>query len=131
MGIIISIITAIAVLFSIGAYNKNKAPVASAQTLTINEDSTDNNITLKATDKNNDKLTYKVVQKPQHGILKTDNTNKVTYTPTKDYFGKDSFSFKANDGKADSNIAKVTLNIKDIPEVINHKPIAFEQNLRF
>jgi hypothetical protein len=129
MGIIISIITAIAVLFSIGAYNKNKAPIASAQTLSINEDSIDNKITLKATDKNNDKLTYKVVQKPQHGILKTDNTNKVTYTPTKDYFGKDSFSFKANDGKADSNIAKVTLNIKDIPEVINHKPIAFEQNL--
>jgi hypothetical protein len=129
MGIIISVITAIAVLFSIGAYNKNKAPIASAQTLSINEDSIDNKITLKATDKNNDKLTYKVVQKPQHGILKTDNTNKVTYTPTKDYFGKDSFSFKANDGKADSNIAKVTLNIKDIPEVINHKPIAFEQNL--
>ncbi|MBD3795186.1 MAG: cadherin-like domain-containing protein [Epsilonproteobacteria bacterium] len=129
MGIIILIITAIAVLFSIGAYNKNKAPIASAQTLSINEDSIDNKITLKATDKNNDKLTYKIVQKPQHGILKTDNTNKVTYTPTKDYFGKDSFSFKANDGKADSNIAKVTLNIKDIPEVINHKPIAFEQNL--
>ncbi len=129
MGIIISVITAIAVLISIGAYNKNKAPIASAQTLSINEDSIDNKITLKATDKNNDKLTYKVVQKPQHGILKTDNTNKVTYTPTKDYFGKDSFSFKANDGKADSNIAKVTLNIKDIPEVINHKPIAFEQNL--
>ncbi len=33
----------------------------------------------------------------------------LTYTPAANYFGPDSFTFKANDGQADSNVATVTI----------------------
>jgi hypothetical protein len=47
---------------------------------------------------------------PTNGTTKLDG-NKVTYTPKADYFGSDSFTFKANDGELDSAEATVTINI--------------------
>ena len=36
-----------------------------------------------------------------------------TYTPTNNYVGPDSFTFKANDGKVDSNTATVSITVQD------------------
>jgi hypothetical protein len=36
----------------------------------------------------------------------------VEYTPQQNYMGEDSFTFKANDGKADSNIGTVRINVE-------------------
>jgi len=47
---------------------------------------------------------------PTNGTTNLDG-NKVTYTPKADYFGSDSFTFKANDGELDSAEATVTINI--------------------
>jgi hypothetical protein len=71
-------------------------------------------IELKATDPDaGDQITYSKVSDPSHGTLSNveSNTGKVTYTPRKDYAGTDIFTFKANDGKADSNISKININI--------------------
>jgi hypothetical protein len=59
-----------------------------------------------------DQVTYSKVIDPVNGTLSQIDpaSGKVTYTPNKDYIGDDSFTFKANDGKADSNTA--TVNIK-------------------
>jgi hypothetical protein len=46
-----------------------------------------------------------------------------TYTPTAGYRGSDSFTFKASDGKLDSNVATVSITVV----AVNHAPAA--QNL--
>ena len=69
------------------------------------------NITLTATDIDSDPLTFEIVQSPSHGIF-LDALPSLTYTPDTNYQGTDSFTFKANDGKEDSNIATVNINIK-------------------
>jgi hypothetical protein len=86
---------------------------------TANEQSTNTtvnkpvSIKLSATDPDvGDQLTYSKVTDPMNGKLSQvePTSGKVTYTPNKDYIGDDSFTFKANNGKVDSNIA--TVNIK-------------------
>lgn len=71
-------------------------------------------ITLTATGEGT--ITYRIAADPAHGTL-TGTAPDVTYTPTTDYQGADSFTFIANNG-ADSNIATVTIN------VLNAKPVA-------
>ena len=83
-------------------------------------------ITLTATDPNNDPLTYSIVAQPQHGTLSpsTPGGPARTYTPTSNYVGTDSFTFKANDGTTDSNIATVSITVQDTgqPGGYNYAP---------
>jgi hypothetical protein len=65
-------------------------------------------ITLLATDVDGDPLTYQIAAQPAHGTLSGTPPN-VTYTPAAGYSGSDSFTFKANDGRVDSNIATVSI----------------------
>jgi Leucine-rich repeat (LRR) protein len=67
-------------------------------------------ITLQATDADNDPLTYAVVNAPTHGTLSGIGPNLI-YTPNSGYSGPDGFTYTANDGKADSNIATVALQV--------------------
>jgi hypothetical protein len=97
--------------------------VADDQSLITNED-TSINITLTATDPDGDSLTYFVVTKPAHGSLSNleAGTNKVLaqpikYTPSANYNGADSFTFKANDGISDSNTATVSLTINPVDDI--------------
>ena len=87
----------------------NKAPIAHNKSVTIKEDSP-KNITLNATDMNNDVLSYRKMTNPQHGDISF-NGNIVTYTPTPNYHGDDSFTYVAKDATLDSNIATVFINI--------------------
>ena len=93
----------------------NIAPVAKAQILTLDEDTTDNAITLEGTDVDGNPLTYAIVTQPNHGML-TLNGAVAKYTPTANYYGEDSFSFKVNDGTVDSAPATVTITVKDVAE---------------
>lgn len=98
----------------------NTAPVANDQTVTTTED-TAMDITLTATDVESDPLTYTVLTQPAHGTLAGTAPN-LTYTPDLNFNGSDSFTFKANDGTADSNTATVTVNItpvNDAPVCLN------------
>jgi hypothetical protein len=90
----------------------NEPPVASDGTLT-----TDRNVaaqgSLKATDPEGDTLDYKVVAPPAHGNVALDSaTGEYTYTPSDDYFGADAFTFVANDGANDSNVATVSVTVQ-------------------
>jgi len=97
----------------------NIAPEATAQSLSVNEDSSDNTITLAGTDGNSDSLTFTVVTNPSHGTL-SGTAPDMTYKPAKDYNGSDSFTFKANDGTVDSATATISLSITSV----NDAPIA-------
>jgi murein DD-endopeptidase MepM/ murein hydrolase activator NlpD len=87
----------------------NTQPVADNQTLPIAKN-TPIAITLVATDLDGDPLTYQVVTLPAHGTLGGSAPN-LTYTPAKAFAGTDSFTFKANDGHVDSNVATVRISV--------------------
>ena len=61
---------------------------------------------------------------PAHGSL-SGSAPAITYTPEADYSGTDSFTFKANDGKVDSNLATVTIIIN----AVNDPPVTSDQTL--
>ncbi len=90
----------------------NDAPTAGGQTLSTPENSPVN-ITLTATDQNGDALTYSVQSGPAHGTL-SGNAPNLQYTPNQDYAGNDSFTFKANDGQLDSNVATVGITVSSV-----------------
>jgi hypothetical protein len=96
----------------------NAPPVAADQSVSTNED-TALAITLSATDVNGDALTYTVLSSPAHGSLSGTVPN-LTYTPIANYNGPDSLTFKANDGRVDSNISTVSITV--IP--VNDAPVA-------
>jgi peptidoglycan/xylan/chitin deacetylase (PgdA/CDA1 family)/diacylglycerol kinase family enzyme len=96
----------------------NQAPVAANKSATTKQP-TAVAITLSATDANNDPLTFAIVTAPSFGQLSGTAPN-LTYTPNATYFGTDSFTYKANDGQADSNIATVSLTITPA----NQPPVA-------
>src|SRR5262249_28251185 len=95
------------------------APVAADQAVTTNED-TAKAIALAAADVDTvTALTYSVVVGPTHGTLSGTLPN-VTYTPAANYNGADSFTFKANDGALDSNVATVAITVT----AVNDAPVA-------
>jgi hypothetical protein len=67
-----------------------------------------------ASDYYNLPLTYIVVTPPAHGTLINEGSGEFLYTPTNCYEGADIFTFKVNDGLADSNIGTVTLTMGDV-----------------
>ena len=67
-------------------------------------------ITLSGSDPDGDELTYAVVTNPAHGTL-SGTAPKLTYTPAAGYAGTDSFTFKANDGVLESNIATISMTV--------------------
>ena len=94
----------------------NDAPVASADSITTNED-TAYDITLSASDADLDTLSYIIVAQPTHGTLVLKNDHTYTYTPVANYNGSDSFTFKVNDGTTDSNTATVTITVNSLNDV--------------
>jgi len=103
----------------------NDAPVASNQSVTIPED-TSTNLVLTASDVDSSNLVYAILSGPGHGstgVLNT-NTGAVTYTPSTNYAGPDSFTFTVFDG---SLYATGTVSIAVTP--VNDAPVAFSQSL--
>jgi len=89
-----------------------KAPIATDQNLITYANRT-LNITLTATDPDEDTLTYLVIEGPVHGNL-DGYAPELVYTPEPGFTGIDSFTFKANDGAEDSNIAVININVTGI-----------------
>ncbi len=69
---------------------------------------------LVATDIDSSGLTFAAVTGPQHGALTLNTDGSYSYTPFANYNGTDSFSFAANDGGLNSNVAVVALTITPV-----------------
>src|SRR4030095_8506749 len=102
----------------------NDAPTAGADAYAVNEDNT---LAVAApgllgndSDVDGDSLSAVLVSGPAHGALTLNSDGSFTYTPSANYHGGDSFTYKASDGSADSNIATVTLTINSV----NDAPVA-------
>jgi uncharacterized protein len=93
-------------------------PVANADSYAVNEDAT---LTVAApgvlgndTDVNNDPLTAALGSGPSHGALTLNLDGSFSYTPAANYNGPDSFTYKANDGTADSNVTTVSITVTPV-----------------
>jgi VCBS repeat-containing protein len=102
----------------------NDAPVAANDSYTTTEDTT---LTVAApailandTDVDSPVLTASLVSGPAHGSMALNANGSFSYTPLANYFGPDSFTYKVNDGQADSNVATVTLTVTPV----NDAPVA-------
>ena len=91
----------------------NDTPIADDISVTTDED-VSVAITMTGSDADGDDLTFSVVSAPVNGTY--DGT---TYTPNTGWFGVDSFTYVANDGELDSEIATVTINVILITVTLN------------
>ena len=105
--------------FTITVTAVNDAPTATADTKTVDEDSVNNAITLAGTDPEGSSLTYTIISNPSNGTL-SGTAPDVTYTPTADYAGADSFTFRVNDGDLNSTDATVSITVT----AVNDAPTA-------
>ncbi len=81
---------------------------------------------LTASDADNGTLSYSIVSQPSNGFVGVDPaTGEYLYRPNPYVSGADSFTFKANDGIADSNIATISVNIA----LSNDAPVANDSSL--
>ena len=98
----------------------NDAPVAASDSYTTAEDTA---ITIAApgvlandTDVDSTALTAALVGAPAHGTLTLNPDGSFTYVPSANFNGSDSFTYKASDGAADSNIATVTIAVTEVDD---------------
>ncbi|MDH5182530.1 MAG: Ig-like domain-containing protein [Gammaproteobacteria bacterium] len=102
-----------ATLINIVINTVSDAPVASDSVILTAENESGTG-TLRASDPDEDALTYSIVDSPVLGsIVSLDQeTGEFVYTPNVNTTGGDSFTFKVNDGTTDSNVATMSVNIQ-------------------
>jgi VCBS repeat-containing protein len=104
----------------------NDAPVAHNDTYSTNEDTpltiTPAGILINDTDVDGDTLSSILNVGPAHGTLSLAANGSFVYTPNADYNGTDTFTYHANDGTANSNIATVTITINPVDEQLIATP---------
>ncbi|MCX7257987.1 MAG: tandem-95 repeat protein, partial [Polaromonas sp.] len=102
-------------------FSVNTAPVARADSVTLDEDTSATfSVLANDTDADGDTLTALLSTAPAHGTLVKNANGSFSYTPDKDWFGTDSFTYVTTDGKATSAPATVTLTVKPV----NDAPVA-------
>ena len=99
------------------------APTATAQAVAVTED-TAKVITLAGTDPEGASLTYEVVTQPTKGTL-SGTAPSLTYTPTLNATGADSFTFKVKDASVSSATAAVSITIANV----NDAPVVADQSV--
>jgi len=110
-------------IISIRVRPVNDPPRVHDQQITLNRN-TSVTINFAASDPDGDRLTFQVVQNPQHGELWM-YPDVATYFPKHGFVGQDQFVYRASDGKVQSPEATVTLIVEDR----NNPPIAQSQQL--
>ncbi|WP_337101055.1 tandem-95 repeat protein [Paenibacillus sp. YIM B09110] len=124
------------IAFAITITAVNDAPIAVADAHTLNEDqtltvTTANSILLNDTDNEGNTLTAVLVSGVSHGSLTLNADGTFTYTAVANYVGSDSFTYMANDGTSNSNVATVTLTVSavnDAPAIGTNAGLTVAEN---
>jgi tetratricopeptide (TPR) repeat protein len=111
---------------TVAVNQENNPPSAHDTTVTTNVNKPID-ITLPASDPDqSDELTASIVSAPSSGTLSdiNQNTGIVTYTPNTRFANSDSFMFKVNDGKADSNSGLIQIAINQEEQEQQQIPVS-------
>ncbi len=108
---------------SITVKSVNDAPMAYDDSVTTQEDRSVS-ITLAGGDADGDSLTYRVVKGPSNGSLRG-TAPRLRYSPKANFNGSDSFTFKVNDKRTDSEAATVSITVK----AVNDAPTANDKRV--
>jgi uncharacterized repeat protein (TIGR03803 family)/VCBS repeat-containing protein len=106
-------------LYNLGVVFRLILPKALNGELTVTED-TPKTGNLTGTDPNSDPLTFTLVSNGAKGTASVAPDGSYTYTPNLNQTGTDSFTFRANNGTMDTNIATVSVTITPV----NDAPVA-------
>lgn len=103
----------------------NDLPTAGNDEFTVAEDAVlhvdaANGVLSNDSDIDGDTLTATIVAQPEHGTVTLNADGSFVYTPAADYNGVDGFSYLADDGLGNSNVASVTINVTPV----NDPPVA-------
>ena len=116
-----------AYVYSLGSTDGN-APVAFDDSYSVDEDSilnvNESGILSNDTDLEGDTLNAVLVDSTTNGILALNANGSFRYTPNPDFNGADGFTYEANDGYDNSNIATVSITINPV----NDAPVAFDDS---
>ncbi len=89
----------------------NRLPSAEDDSVPTNEDQAVTiNVLSNDSDPDNDPLTVSV-NNPAHGQVTLNSDKSVTYTPSDNYSGNDTFSYTISDGKGGQDTANVTVSV--------------------
>ena len=102
----------------------NNAPVAVDDAYSVNEDTTlavdAPGVLLNDTDAEGNPLSALLETNVIYGSLSLNADGSFTYIPNANFAGADSFTYKANDGVSDSNVATVSITVNQV----NDAPVA-------
>ena len=105
----------------------NDTPVSKDISVSTDEDNSVE-VSLDASDLDQDTLTYSIVDDPVNGAVSLDGI-KVTYTPNENYNGEDTFTYKVNDGTEDSNTATITVTVNPVNDTPTVKDVSLTTKL--
>ena len=102
--------------------SSNDVPVATDDAFNVDEDTAlvvaaINSVLVNDTDGDGDPLTAAVVVGTTNGTLNFNNDGTFDYTPDPGFNGVDSFTYRANDGLVDSNVATVTITVNSVEDL--------------
>ncbi|MFO0013145.1 MAG: Ig-like domain-containing protein, partial [Planctomycetota bacterium] len=106
----------------------NAAPVARDDAITLREDETfvlnSPGILANDTDRDDDPIQATLVAGPSHGVLDLRPDGSLRYTPHPNFAGVDRFEYRAIDGRSQSLVATVLLQVSPV----NDPPIALDDH---
>ena len=92
----------------------NYIPVAFDDSLaTVINHSVDIDVLVNDSNLNDGGLVVTTTSSPSNGTVSVNDSNIVTYTPSADYLGYDSFTYKVCDADGDCDSATVLINVKE------------------
>ncbi len=68
-------------------------------------------------------LTTVLVRGPSHGTLQLNSNGSFTYVPAANFFGTDTFTYRATDGSAQSDEVTVTLVVQPVEDPLGIAPV--------
>jgi hypothetical protein len=117
-------------IISMVALNNGEPPVASDDTISLDEDTT-GSVDVLANDRDPDggPLAIGGVSQPLRGGSATANGGTITYRPAPDINGSDSFTYTLVDDRGNTALATVTVKIRpvdDLPSAVDDTAAGFE-----